>query len=359
MNYMIGVEREGLRINSKGELADTPHPLEFGDRLKNPTISTDFGDAMLELRTHPQTSADACYAELLKTTIYVLKLLYKRQEFIWPYSIPYKIPDEAHFRYNPYPYRPDYEEYERLLTKIYGLKKNCISGIHINFSFSNEMFDKMRKIYSSVPDDKDETYFKCARLILKNKTAVQHFFDASPSDFDGNIIEENSFRNSKNGIRSENAKKLDYSSKDAYLKSVKNTEKYDRLAALIRLKSTVKENLDAGIEERGIARLEFRLCDINPFDICGISIYEIELSAAIIFTSMVKDELPDNPSDILLECSEVNKTLKLGFERGIKHFMEREKTGKSISDEVRTLLEKDGYKGLINLAVQYGKNCSE
>ena len=60
--------------------------------------------------------------------------------------------------------------------KIYGLKQNCISGIHINFSFTNEMFDKIRKIYPSVPDDKDETYFKCARQILKNKKAMQHFF---------------------------------------------------------------------------------------------------------------------------------------------------------------------------------------
>ena len=358
MNFMIGIEREGLRINSKGELADTPHPLEFGDRLKNPTISTDFGDAMLELRTHPQTSADACYAELLKTTSYVLNLLHKRQEFIWPYSIPYNIPDEAHFRYNPYPYHPDYEEHERLITKIYGLKKNCISGIHINFSFSNEMFDKIRRIYPSIPDDKDETYFKCARQLLKNEKEIRHFFDASPSDLEGNIIKENSFRNSKNGFRNENAKKLDYGSKTSYLKSLKLTHSYERLSAL-RLKSVDKENFDEGIAEHGINRLEFRLCDINPFNICGISIYEIELAVAIIFTSMVKDELPDNPSDILIECDDVNKTLKLGLERGIKHFMEREKTGINISDEVRTLLQKDGYKGLINLAVQYGKNCNE
>ena len=33
MNYMIGIEREGIRIFPDGRMADTPHPPEFGDKL--------------------------------------------------------------------------------------------------------------------------------------------------------------------------------------------------------------------------------------------------------------------------------------------------------------------------------------
>ena len=32
----FGIEREGLRITPQGELALTPHPEAFGDKLNNP-----------------------------------------------------------------------------------------------------------------------------------------------------------------------------------------------------------------------------------------------------------------------------------------------------------------------------------
>ena len=358
MNYLIGVEREGLRIRFDGTLADTPHPEEFGDRLKNPLIGTDFGDAMLELRTRPQGSAAACYEELLDVTRRALALLYEKGELLWPYSMPCELPDEAHFRYNPYPGRPDMEAHERFLTKFYGLRWNCICGVHVNFSVGDDAFAMLRRLSPSAPADKDEAYLKCARQILRHEAALRHFFDASPTDFEFHVVDENSWRNSPKGFRNEKAKLLDYSSKAAYLQSLKRMESYERLSA-IRLKSADPENFDEGIATHGINRLEFRLCDVDPFDICGVSLYAMKLVVAILFACMTKDELPDEPAGILAECSDTNRTLRLGLENAISFYQEQETLCIKKSDRVRALLAEKGTEGLRKLALQYGKSCSE
>ncbi len=130
---------------------------------------------------------------------------------------------------------------------------------------------------------------------------------------------------------------------------------YERLSA-IRLKSKDKENFDEGIAEHGIKRLEFRLCDIDPFDVCGISLNEITLATAMIFMCIVIDDIPEKPKDILLKCGEVNRELDLGFDNIIKYYIEQEKIGRTKSGAVRSLIKEKGYDGLIELVTQYGKN---
>ena len=38
----FGIEKESVRVNEKGELATTPHPEIFGDKIENPYITVDF-----------------------------------------------------------------------------------------------------------------------------------------------------------------------------------------------------------------------------------------------------------------------------------------------------------------------------
>lgn len=355
MNYLIGIEREGFRVDFSGEMVKTPHPQEFRNKLENPLIGTDFGEPMLELRTHPHSDPESCYHELSEITRSTLKFLYEKGELLWPYSVPYKVPAENDFPYNSYPERPDMEEHERLITRVYGLRRNCLSGVHVNFSIGNEALEEIRRIYPNVSYDRDEVYFGCARQILKHENAFRFFFDASPTDFEGNLTEENSLRNSPGGFRNENAKKLDYSSKENYIKSLKNTLSHERLSA-IRLKSKDKENLDEGIARYGIERFEFRLCDIDPLDICGISINEMKLVVAVLFLCIVKDEIPDEPMGILSECVEVDRKLDLGFDKVLEYYIEKERSGLSKSKSVRTMILENGYDGFIKLAMQYGNN---
>ena len=45
----FGIEREGLRCEISGKLALTPHPEVFGEKLRNPYITTDFSESQLGL----------------------------------------------------------------------------------------------------------------------------------------------------------------------------------------------------------------------------------------------------------------------------------------------------------------------
>ena len=41
----FGLEKEGQRVKSTGNLALTPHPIVFGDKIKNPHITNDFSES--------------------------------------------------------------------------------------------------------------------------------------------------------------------------------------------------------------------------------------------------------------------------------------------------------------------------
>ena len=45
----FGIEWESLRAYSDGKLSLTPHPEVFGDKLKNPLITTDFSESQIEI----------------------------------------------------------------------------------------------------------------------------------------------------------------------------------------------------------------------------------------------------------------------------------------------------------------------
>src|SRR5687768_7895592 len=46
-----GIEKEGLRISSKGSISLSPHPAKLGAALMHPSITTDYSEALLELIT--------------------------------------------------------------------------------------------------------------------------------------------------------------------------------------------------------------------------------------------------------------------------------------------------------------------
>ena len=92
--YNIGIEREGLRCDKEGKLSQKPHPEAFADRMKNDFITTDWGEAQLELRTPACKDTEECYEKLNEITNVVLCELNNRDEVIWPYSMPCILPKE-------------------------------------------------------------------------------------------------------------------------------------------------------------------------------------------------------------------------------------------------------------------------
>jgi hypothetical protein len=48
-----GYEKECLRVDASGNLAQTPHPARLGSKLTHPWITTDYSEALLEFITPP------------------------------------------------------------------------------------------------------------------------------------------------------------------------------------------------------------------------------------------------------------------------------------------------------------------
>ena len=82
----IGLEREALRVDSDGHLAQTSHPATLGSALTNSLITTDFSEGLLELVTPPLASALEAWRALNDTLRFVHSQI--GDELLWPCSMP-------------------------------------------------------------------------------------------------------------------------------------------------------------------------------------------------------------------------------------------------------------------------------
>lgn len=169
----FGVEREGLRVTPQGRLALTPHPPIFGDKLKNPYITTDFSESQIELVTPVFYSVDETYDFLEALTDIVIGEIDENNELFWPYSMPCNIPDDNQIPIASYQGEEGKKAraYREKLMVKYGGKRQLISGIHYNFSFSEEL---LTTIWQELGTKKTYQEFKdCIYLkVLRNFCAI-------------------------------------------------------------------------------------------------------------------------------------------------------------------------------------------
>ena len=359
--YLIGIEREGLRCDASGSLCASPHPPEFGDRMKNRFITTDFGEEQIELRTPPCASPQKCYDKLLVITRSVLEQLEIRGEYIWPYSMPCTLPAEKDFIYNDYTGYPDEEKYEKYLAEKYGFRRLSISGVHFNFSVTQKTIDKLRVLYPEIPSDADEAYLRCIRGIYRAMYTFSFFFDASPTDLCGNTVKTNSFRNSVNGYNNGLLGRVDVSSKEKYFASVQelldkgHISRTGELYIPVRAREAVNSSTSSlyALRNAHIDHIELRMFDVDPFDICGISRDSISLATAFVFCCFVWGEaVPEDKKSFISECGKINDTLCLGLSDTLMSAENTLKTGDTISRRIRERIADHSFD-LMGLAVSY------
>ena len=85
----------------------------------------------------------------------------------------------------------------------------------------------------------------------------------------------------------------------------------------------------------------------------------MELVVAVLFSCMVTDAFPNDPAGVLSVCADTDRRLRLGLKRSIRFYREQEAVGCKKSERVRDLFRENGAEGLLELALQYGKQCSE
>jgi len=174
-----GIEKESLRVDSSGLLAQTPHPLALGSALMHPQITTDFCESQLELITGVHPTADSCLTELTDIHRFVWSNL--GDELIWPASMPCKLPAPDQIPIGQYGSSNKGKTktvYRRGLANRYGPVMQTISGIHYNFSVDNAVFEALRITTAAARTD---AYFSLIRNFRRYSWLLIYLFGASPA----------------------------------------------------------------------------------------------------------------------------------------------------------------------------------
>ncbi len=314
----FGIEREALRVVSSGKLAFTSHPEVFGDKMKNPYITTDFSESQVELITPSLKTSQEAYDFL--NTLYDMTALHIEDEVLWPQSMPCDIPEDDEIpiaEYKDCKACKEARHYREELLKKYGGKKQLISGIHYNFSFEESFIERLYEAQDTKEIDyvhfKNEVYLKMVRNYLTNRWLVIYLLGAAPifhksyalecikekEAIDGQSFSNEgaiSYRNGEYGYKNHEDLFPDYTSVESYLASVKDfveagsIQNYKELYSQVRPKAKDNMNLLESLQNDGIQYIEIRSIDTNPFEKGGMAIEDLEFMHLFMLYLLTKEE---------------------------------------------------------------------
>lgn len=314
----FGLEKEGLRVTSDGKLALTKHPKSFGDKIKNPYITTDFSESQVEIVTPTFNSIEKVY-QFMSYIVDIVNVNIDKDEYIWNQSMPCIIPSNDKIPIAEYEGKQGQiaRDYRIGLSKKYGTKLQLISGLHYNFSFNENTIEKLHKNLSpdlTLKEFKNELYLKIVRNYLRYKWLVIYLTGCSigvhesftkkcinlmnKKDKKGNYYSTNgvSFRNASCGYKNLDEMYPNYNSVNEFINDVNGyvekglISEAKELYTQIRLKPKDRDNYLESLKEDGIEYIEIRTIDINPFDKCGISKEDMEFIHLFIIYMLVKEE---------------------------------------------------------------------
>ena len=402
----FGLEREGLRITADGRMAMTPHPEIFGDKLKNPYVTTDFSESQVEVVTPAYASVHRTYKVLEGLCDIVNNEI--GDEYFWPQSMPCDIPDDEDIPIARYKGEAGEASmaYRRGLVARYGGKKQLISGIHCNFSFTDRFIKKLHRAAApemAFKEFKDQMYLKMVRNYLRCRFMIIYLMGATPALHDSYIpacvdwlepvgrgshvsLDGVSIRNSSCGYKNKEPLFPRYDTIAHFTEDVRRFVAEGKLSApkelytQIRLKAKGVDNILESLEEDGIKYLELRTIDINPFDKCGIAEIDMAFLHHFMLYMLIREEsdypkwqqealdneervavhgrgreltlirdgqeirFRDWAGEILAGMEEVNRILDLGYEAGLIEMAKRvDDPRNTYASRIAALVREKGY----------------
>ena len=355
-NSLHGIERECLRMNSAGQISRKSHPVALGSKLTHPFITTDFAECQLELVTNPSTNVKCTLLELQNITNFTYKNI--TNELLWPFSAPCWLPDVEEIPVAQYGVSNSgrYKTLYRQGLKVrYKNKMQMLSGIHYNFSFSEELWDvlflKFGKNQERI-EFKNKAYFAILRNFNRYHWLLIYLFGASP------VLDKSYFEDKSNeliGFDKDNdygkyatslrMSKIGYSN-DACCKYRISLNDLDSFISDLRtatqtqcpefmklglkkdghyiqinenilqieneyyasmrprqLSQSPEENLSDALKNRGVGYLEIRSSDVDPFSPVGMNDEQLQFIQLFLFYCLFKE----SPDIICNEQTEINE----------------------------------------------------
>lgn len=350
---MVGLEKESLRVNSDGQIAQTAHPSALGSALTHPYITTDYSEALLEFITPPFHEIDEALGFLRDLQQFVYNRL--DNELLWSTSMPCVVAGESDI---PIAYYGESNAgrmktvYRRGLGYRYGRVMQVIAGVHFNYSFSDAFWQALQQLEGDdrlLQDYISDRYFDLLRNLLRVGWLIPYLFGASPAvcksflggkessleSFDAHTFYEpfaTSLRMGdigyQNNKENETGIKANYDSLNDYVESlscaistpcpeyeaigVKVDGEYRQLNANIlqienEYYSTVRpkqllqghEKPSLALKKRGVRYIELRSLDVNAFDPLGINAAQLHFVEALLLYCLLNDSTPITPQERL------------------------------------------------------------
>ena len=313
----FGIEWESLRAHEDGKLSLTPHPKIFGDKLTNSLITTDFSESQIEIITPTFNSVDEAF-DTFSLLCDLVNFSLPQDEYLWFQSIPCILPYWDRIPIAQYPKEgKTSQKYREDLAKKYGVKKQMISGVHFNFSFSENFLKRLYEIEKSdlsFKEFKNQVYLKIARNYLRHcwliiyltgcsigshKTFSNdciHLMDAKDDYGSYYSTKGPSFRNASCGYK--NLKDLypSYNSIQEFTSDINafidngDLSEAKELYTQIRLKPKNPQDLLNSLENDGIEYVEVRTLDINSFYQYDLVRQDMKFLHLFLIYSLIKDE---------------------------------------------------------------------
>ncbi|MEH6625528.1 MAG: glutamate--cysteine ligase [Motiliproteus sp.] len=350
-----GIEKEGLRVDGNGRLAQTDHPQVLGSALTNSRITTDYSESLLEFITPVFNHVEQALEFLEDLHRFTFEQL--DGETIWCGSMPGYLSgaDEVPIaRYGSSNIGEMKHVYRVGLESRYGKMMQTIAGIHYNFSLP----DAFWPLYQSLCGDKGDlqnfqsaSYFSLIRNFRRYSWLLIYLFGASPA-LSRSFLKEppsalklldeqtlyapyaTSLRMSDLGYSNQAQSSLNvcYNHLDNYVKTltqaintpyagyeaigVKVGGKYKQLNSnLLQIENEYysdirpKRVVSSGekpiriLQERGVEYVEVRNMDINPYLPIGLDAQQARfLDTFLIFCLLLdNDEIADSECDRIKE----------------------------------------------------------
>ena len=279
----FGLERETLRVTSKGFMAHTPHPFP-----NDKQIVKDFCENQTEINTSVHSTVEEVLNELSTITQTLYRTIPKNNEYLWLYSNPPYIKNENDIPIAIYEgVQQEKYTYRIYLAKKYGRYKMTFSGIHVNYSLSEKLLTDnfLQSSCNDFTEYKNTSYLRLAQGLTEYGWIINLLLSASPV-CDGSffnpqqmgktvVTEYSSFRCGKNGYWNDFTPILSYENILSYAQSIQKYINNGFLTNIsefyypVRLKSKGINNLD-NLVQNGVNHIELRNIDINPFSKTGL-----------------------------------------------------------------------------------------
>ena len=322
-----GIEKEGLRVKSNGYLSQTPHPQKLGSKLTHPFITTDYSESLLELITDPKSSPKETLAMMRQLHVLVYRAL-PEDELMWPLSMPCMLSgndeDIPLADYGSSNAGKLKTLYRSGLGIRYGRRMQTIAGLHYNLSFGDTLFESWQSKLpetqnQSLTEFKNDKYLGLIRNFKRLTSLVLYLLGASPSvcpsfvsgrEHDLERLNDSTYykptatslRMGKLGYTNSVQEQLDirYNSLPEYVAGLRRAiqtphESFEKLGLndadgkpiqinthILQIENEYyspirpKQIADSGetpteaLERRGIAYVEFRAIDLDPYSDVGI-----------------------------------------------------------------------------------------